>query len=83
MPPCLTEHYKVWIKGKWSNPGKGVVPCPSSWGSSNWKGSLWITDFKKDSPLERHHNITTGTHIQQFNCINFLLMLSKLSLVPN
>ena len=19
-----TQHYKVWIKGKWSNPGKGV-----------------------------------------------------------
>ena len=21
-----TQHYKVWIKGKWGNPGKGVVP---------------------------------------------------------
>ena len=20
-----TQHYKVWIKGKWSNSGKGVV----------------------------------------------------------
>ena len=24
-----TLHYKVWIKGKWSNPGKGVVPSPT------------------------------------------------------
>ena len=23
-----TQHYKVQIKGKWSNPGKGVVPSP-------------------------------------------------------
>ena len=24
-----TQHYKVWIGVKWSNPGKGVVPSPS------------------------------------------------------
>ena len=24
----LTLHYKVRIKGKWSNPGKGVAPSP-------------------------------------------------------
>ena len=24
-----TQHYKVCIKGKWSNPGKGVVPSPT------------------------------------------------------
>ena len=23
-----TQHYKVHIKGKWSNPGKGVAPSP-------------------------------------------------------
>ena len=23
-----SHHYKVLIKGKWSNPGKGVVPSP-------------------------------------------------------
>ena len=23
-----TKHYKVWIKGKWSNPGNGVAPFP-------------------------------------------------------
>ena len=27
IPPCLnTQHYRVLIKGKCSNPGKGVVP---------------------------------------------------------
>ena len=28
MSPVLlnTQHYKVRIKGKWSNPGKGVAP---------------------------------------------------------
>ena len=26
-----TQHYKVQIKCKWSNPGKGVVPSPTPW----------------------------------------------------
>ena len=26
---CLTQHYKVQIKCKWSNPEKGVVPSPT------------------------------------------------------
>ena len=36
-----TEHYKVRIK--WSNPGKGVAPSPTSWCSSYRKGSLRVT----------------------------------------
>ena len=30
LAPSLlnTQHYKVWIKGKWSNPGKRVTPSP-------------------------------------------------------
>ena len=24
-----TQHYKVWIKGKWSNPGKQVASSPT------------------------------------------------------
>ena len=24
-----TQHYKVWLKGKWNNPGKGVVLSPT------------------------------------------------------
>ena len=38
-----TQHYKVRWRVKWSNPGKGVAPSPTSWCSSYWKGSLWVT----------------------------------------
>ena len=31
-----TQHYKAWIKGKWSYPGKGVVSSPIPWDSSYW-----------------------------------------------
>ena len=37
-----TLYYKVWIKGKWSNPGKEVVSSSTPWCSSYWKGSLWV-----------------------------------------
>ena len=37
-----TQHYKVWIKGKWSCPGKEVVLSPTPWCSNYWKGSLWV-----------------------------------------
>ena len=40
-----TQHYKVWIKGKWSNPRTGVVPSPTLWCSSYWKWSLWVTQL--------------------------------------
>ena len=29
-----TQHDKVQIKGKWSNPGKRLVPFPIPWASS-------------------------------------------------
>ena len=35
-----TQHYKVWIKCKESNPGKGVAPSPTLRCCSYWKGSL-------------------------------------------
>ena len=38
-----TQHYKVWIKGNWSNPGKGVVPSPTPQCSSNRKRNLRVT----------------------------------------
>ena len=38
-----TQHYKVRIKVKWSNSGKGVVPSPTPWCSSYRKGSLQVT----------------------------------------
>ena len=40
IPPCLTLSI---IRVKWSNPGNGVVPSPTPWYSSYWKGSLWVT----------------------------------------
>ena len=38
-----TQHYKVRIGVKWSNPGKAVVPSPTPPCNSDWKGSLWVT----------------------------------------
>ena len=35
-----TQHYEIWIK--WSNPRKGVVPFPTPWCSSYWKGNLRV-----------------------------------------
>ena len=43
MPPCLTQLYKVRIKGKWSNPGKRIEPSPTHPCSSYWKGSPRVT----------------------------------------
>ena len=42
---CLlnTQHNKVQIKSKWSNPGIEIVPSPTPWCSSYWKGSLHVT----------------------------------------
>ena len=37
------QHYKIRVKGKWSNPGKRVVPSPTHRCSSYWKGSLRVT----------------------------------------
>ena len=41
---CLLniQHYKVWVKGKWSNPGKGVVPSHTLQCSSNCKESSLV-----------------------------------------
>ena len=38
-----TQHYKVQIKGKWSNPGKGIAPSPKPWSNTYWKGSLRVS----------------------------------------
>ena len=37
-----TQPYKVQIKGKWSNTGKGVASSPPPRCNSNWKGSLEV-----------------------------------------
>ena len=38
----LNTHYNVWIKGKWSIPGKGVAPSPTPWCICYWKRSLHV-----------------------------------------
>ena len=37
-----SQQYKVRIKGKVEQPGKGVVPSPTPRCSSYWKGSLRV-----------------------------------------
>ena len=37
-----TQHYKLWIKGKWNNTRKGVAHYPILRSCSYWKGSLWL-----------------------------------------
>ena len=37
-----TQHYKLRIKGKWSNPRKGVAPSSTPRRSSYWKENLRV-----------------------------------------
>ena len=37
-----TQQYKVWVKGKWGNPGKGVAPSSTLWCNNYWKETLWV-----------------------------------------
>ena len=37
-----TQNYKLRIKGKWSNPEKGVAPSPTPLCSCYWTGSFWV-----------------------------------------
>ena len=54
-----TKHYKVWIKSKWSNPGKGIAPSSTPQCSSYWKGSLQVTlDYSRTT--NTHQNSRTG-----------------------
>ena len=49
-----TQHYKVKIKDKWSNPEKGVVPSSTPQCSCYWKGSLWFAlDYGR--PIYLYH----------------------------
>ena len=46
IPPCLAlSKIRYILRVKWSNQGKGVVPSPTSWCSSYWKGSLLVTNY--------------------------------------
>ena len=41
-----TQHYTVWIKGKWNSPGNGAASSPTPWCSNYWKrevsGHPWL-----------------------------------------
>ena len=44
IPPRLTLSIIRYVsRVKWSNPGEGLVPSPTSWCSSYWKGILRVT----------------------------------------
>ena len=45
-----TQHYKVRIKDKKSNPVKRVAPSPTPWCSSYWKGSPQVS-FQYGRPI--------------------------------
>ena len=46
MLPCLTlSNIRYVSKVEWINPVKGVVPTPTPWCSSYWKGSLLVAHF--------------------------------------
>ena len=52
MPPCLTLNIiRYRSRVKWSNQGRGVVPSPTPWCSSERKGSLQVT-------LDNGHQLT-------------------------
>ena len=57
MPPCLTlSIMKYRSRVKWSNPGKGVEPCPTPWCSSYRKRSLWVTlDYGRQLYFRKKH----------------------------
>ena len=63
------QQYNV-SKVKWSNPGKGVVPSPTPWCRSYWKGSLLVT-------LDYSHQLITNNSFQYNSFIRTQLNGSK------
>ena len=80
------QYSKVWIKVKWSIPGKGVASFPTPWCSSYWKGSLQL------SLVNNRPTYLTDTYIYiyiyiyinkppktQFFCLFYILIIHYLS----
>ena len=71
-----TQHYKVWIKSKWNNPGKRVVPSPTPWCTSYRKGSLQVTlDNSRPNYLTYlylYMYLPTSLHRQDVSQVQFL-----------
>ena len=68
------QHCKVWIKGKWDNPGKGVAPSPTPWFSSYWKGCLWGTFFTKSH--KRIHTLQPLLFQREFHPYNYYNLIT-------
>ena len=71
MPPCLTlSIMRYGSRVKWINSGKGVAPSPTSWCSSNRKGSLLVTlDNVRQLYLLTKCCILTCIYIYIYTCI--------------
>ena len=67
-----SQHYKVRIKGKWNNPGKGVAPFPIPWCTSYCKVDLWATlDYGRPTYIIRYNNFKRG-HGEDINKYFFI-----------
>ena len=64
-----TQHYKVWIKGKSSNPGKWVMLFSTPWCSSYWKGSFRGTLDYSRLILYTHTHTHTYIYTHPYICI--------------
>ena len=58
-----TQHYKVWIMGLWSNPGKGTVHSPTPQYGSYWKRRLWSVNLYIYMYIYAHTHTHTHTYI--------------------
>ena len=87
IPPCLTlSNIRYLSRVKWSNPGKGVAPSPTSWCSSYWIRSLLVAlDYGRQLYLNTKIDrgafsvtvITIRNGIGDHNSNHFLLTLTK------
>ena len=76
IPPWLTLSIIKYVsRVKWSNPGKGVAPCPTLQCSTNWKGSFRIANNNFTKKRIR------GDLIETFKIMEFLIMVDKLGLI--
>ena len=65
-----TQHYKLRIKGKWSNPGESVAPFPTPKCSSNLKKSLWVAlDFDRLTFFLITKYIYIHAYVSVFMCV--------------
>ena len=72
-----TQQYKVRIKVKWSNPGKGVAPSPTPRCSSYWKGGF------RETTLLFTYYLCHYFHLQIHWNDRFILIPSTIFLAGN